>query len=70
MDAKQLGNMPLNGSLGNYGITLRQHYAGLAMQGAIKGATWADMRDGADDLAECAVICADALLAELAKDTP
>lgn len=51
-------------SYGETGITLRQHFAGLAMQG-LAGS-------GYDSLlaAEIAVCHADALLAELAKDQP
>lgn len=43
------------------GITLRQHYAGLAMQGMLT-------RDGGQHAAKSAVAVADALLAELAKE--
>lgn len=52
------------------GMTLRQWYAGLAMQGmATIALEDGDMLLGWADMARAAVIAADALIAELAKDT-
>lgn len=49
-----------------YGITLREHFAGMAMQGLLSGAL--EESDYSPKLtAEVAVLHADALLAELAK---
>lgn len=63
------------------GLTLRQHFAGLAMQGLLANERWfmnvvnenlgIDKAGRAEALvAEAAVAGADALLAELAKDQP
>ena len=80
MDAKELGKRyvhPMSaeddrdacgGSYGDTGITLRQHFAGLAMQGALGGAPGSHLMPA--QLAADSVAYADALLAELSKDTP
>jgi hypothetical protein len=76
MDAKKLGNLPvgqrpwnnLDGgeAVPHYGITLRQHFAGVAMQGALANPDHA--ADDYEEMAKCSVQQADALLDELAKD--
>lgn len=49
------------------GLTKREHFAGLAMQGVLAGANaWPDDRDW-PEVARRAVVGADALIAELAK---
>lgn len=60
--------------LEGYGITLRQHFAGLAMQGCL-AYSYCNPQSGnyhensdAQGVAKAAVAYADALLAELAKD--
>lgn len=76
MDAKQLGSMPYSPVADFYGpgeplpgITLRQHYAGLAMAAMCANPAMCDERKGMPaQLAEWAVLHADALLAELAKE--
>lgn len=50
-----------------YGITLRQHFAGLAMQG-LRANSHDDCPHNSAAVAELAVADADALLAELAKE--
>ena len=52
------------------GITLRQHFAGLAMQGFLANFAHGHEALNVDGLAVVAVRQADALLAELAKDQP
>ena len=53
------------------GITLRQHFAGLAMQGILANRVYdPPRRDRLHGMALDAVAAADALLAELAKDAP
>lgn len=47
----------------NEGITLRQYYAGLAMQGLLASSKWGSP----DELGETSVNIADALIAELEK---
>lgn len=80
MDAKQLGKQavhsmaPIYGDnghgmkvmeeQGNEGMTLRQHYAGLALQGLL---AYPGSSGNPGDQARAAVACADALLAELVK---
>lgn len=70
MDAKELGDKPMNAALVHgqvAGITLRQHYAGVAMQGIT---AHPEFGSGTfTGIAETAVKQADALLAELAKET-
>lgn len=76
-DAKRLGDTPVNawGEHGSVlgGITLRQHFAGLAMQGMLANTDKDDERlhesgDFMPIMAVNAVEAADALLAELSKD--
>ncbi len=50
------------------GMTLREYYAGLAMQGLL--AVPAHQQNSASMYARDAVRCADALIAELAKEKP
>jgi hypothetical protein len=52
------------------GMTLREHYAGLAMQGIIAGPATDPLTigDRESSVVEVAVAVADALLAELAKE--
>ena len=76
MDVKELGDTQaypiteLQGSAGDYamatvgGITLRQHFAGLAMQGMLAS----DVHATVKDFTAQAVVIADALLAELALE--
>lgn len=45
------------------GMTLRQYYAGLAMQGFLSSGKWV----GVDELAQSSINIADALIAELEK---
>lgn len=65
-----IGNLPAfpsHGSMGEVaqeGMTLRQHYAGLAMQGLLADP---ETTAGADLVAKVSVQYADALLAELEK---
>jgi hypothetical protein len=49
-----------------YGLTIREYFAAMAMQGLLAGA---DVRERWDPhpLANQSVLCADALIAELAK---
>lgn len=94
VNAKELGAMPASAQLhtidGNWqkeplakysGLTLRQHFSGLVMQGLLANERWfmnvvnenlgIDKARRAEALvAEAAVAGADALLAELAKDKP
>lgn len=50
------------------GLTIREHFAGLAMQGMLAGEnSWPESSTSARDLAVNAVKVADALIAELAK---
>jgi len=76
---KTLGAMPVGafqplgqGGLPNAevqpGITLRQHFAGLAMQGLLASCTKGLVSTFAEETAELAVTAADALLTELAKE--
>ncbi len=46
------------------GMTLREHYAGLAMQGLLAGGS---SGQSTATLAACSVACADALIAELER---
>lgn len=75
IDSKTLGNepafpvIPPTGDAQGYpypssGITLRQHFAGLAMQGMLAS----EVRATVEEFTAQAVVIADALLAELAKD--
>ena len=76
MDGKTLGNRYVHpvsaeddrdaaaGSYGETGITLRQHYAGLAMQGGIANGTVV----APEAIARDAVMYADALLAALTEE--
>lgn len=48
------------------GLTKREYFAGLAMQG-FAAMRSEDLPDTVDDMANCAVEWADALIAELAK---
>ena len=51
------------------GLTKREHFAGLAMQGVLSNADTMDwIESNETTVAEQAVICADALLAELDKN--
>ena len=50
---------------GSSGLTVRQYFAGLAMQACIASENFAEAR--LDELAEDAVALADALIAELEK---
>lgn len=50
-----------------HGLTLREHFAGLAMQGLL---AQTPNKVSAAEIARQAAICADALLAALAKATP
>lgn len=75
MDAKTLGQQPVNAGEFDYigsnraaanGITKRELFAAMAMQGAISRG-----HSGQPEYwAEVAVRCADCLLAELVKETP
>ena len=75
MDAKTLGQQPVNAGEFDYigsnraaanGITKRELFAAMAMQGAISRG-----HSGQPEYwAEVAVRCADFLLAELVKETP
>lgn len=74
MDAKELGAQPAfprsHDSDGHNGMTLRQHFAGLAMQAILSGVVSSGgdtSREDADIFAEASVIAADALLSALAK---
>ena len=75
MNAKALGDQPVN-AWGEHGavlggITLRQHFAGLAMQGLASVPLQGESPDSAvRSDARRAVAYADALLAELAKAQP
>lgn len=80
MDAKERLEVLMKASVApgpymhGYGITLRQHYAGLAMQGLLANTDAEDVEAHklglfAGPLSENAVLFADALLAELAKET-
>lgn len=56
-----------------YGITLRQHFAGLAMQGMLSNSLPCDgitLEEVTNEVAGSAVAYADALLAELSKEHP
>jgi len=70
MTAKQLGNQA---AFTNDGMTLRQHYVGLAMNGLIKIPHWTEIIEQFGevsffhDVASKSVYLADALLTELAK---
>lgn len=85
MNGKELGSMPLSGERNTHvsydsgahwiklgGITLRQHFAGLAMQGLIGSpSAYATGSDAEIAYISRESVClADALLAELAKDQP
>lgn len=50
------------------GLTKRELFAAMAMKEFSRNATWDDIKDGADELAECAILCADALIAALSKE--
>lgn len=52
-----------------HGLTIRQHYAGMAMQGLLANykANGDEVNDGWPFVAQKAVMCADALIAELNK---
>jgi len=50
------------------GMNLRQHYAGLAMQGLCAERHCSDTQGNPESIANLAVACADALIAELNKD--
>lgn len=52
-------------TVAHHGLTIREHFAAMAMQGFISGG-W-DSKGNEGDTAEMAVLFADALLAELAK---
>ena len=72
MDAKENGNRPIHIEMGNAGLTKREYFAGLAMQG-ILGSTRSfeeihiNGLSAADSVAQRSRAYADALLAELAK---
>ena len=70
MDGKELGDCPVNawGEHGQIlgGITLRQHYAGLAMAGALGGTPGSHLQP--KQLALDSVAYADALLAALTEE--
>ena len=75
MDAKHLGQQPVGAvpyddADQHQGITLRQHYAGLAMQGYIAADHTGMTMTPPEVIARLAVAAADALLAELAKGRP
>ena len=73
MTAKQLGETPIYptrdsvGCPATNGMTLRQLYVGMAMQGMLADAQNFDQ--SADTVAKWSVECADALLEALAKET-
>ncbi len=79
MDGKTLGSMPIYGDEKMLGITLRQHFAGLAMQGLLANpggpvqyspiSGWKGPLSGThDDAMEEACAWADSLLRVLAKE--
>lgn len=57
---------PVWGGAVNEGLTLREHYAGLAMQGILAGDTEGSFAP--KDIAKGAVLYADALINELESD--
>jgi len=77
--AKQLGNQPINHCLDNNsyageikvfsdGLTKREYFAGLAMQGiCVNAGRNTQSFDRLEKLAELSAKCADALLEELSK---
>jgi len=70
MDAKTLGNQGAyasNVGPGQFGLTKRELFAAMAMQGFVTGV---DGPEYPRTCAQTAVQFADALLAELAKDQP
>lgn len=91
MDGKTLGTLSVHpmtaddeknacvDGWGSTGITLRQHFAGLAMQGFCANPSvfapngmrgWGLVNTTEENLTNYALVMADALLAELSKDTP
>jgi hypothetical protein len=66
-------NDPVHPTMMDAGLTIREHFAAMAMQGFIATGKYADVHSydmvsaGAMSIAKRAVICADALIAELAK---
>lgn len=67
---------PSHGSMGEVvqtGLTIREHFAAMAMQALIATGKYADVHSydcvsiGATAVAKRAAICADALIAELSK---
>lgn len=52
---------------GAYGLTKREYFAALAMQGLLAGSNWPGVVIGPCQIADHAVEFADALLAELDK---
>ena len=52
---------------GQSGMSLRDYFAAKAMAGALRGATWEDMRDGAKQLSETAYAIADAMIESRGK---
>ena len=60
--------MPQNMHIGMQGLTIRQHYVGLAMQGMLSACRGYDNK-GLDNLANCAVQQADAIIEALNKTT-
>lgn len=79
MDGKELGEMPVHGENTYDGITMRQHFAAMLLQGLLAnpgGPVQASPISGTyycntdeDVVAHWAVSQADALLRELAKET-
>jgi len=57
---------PANG--GEPGVSKREYFAGLAMQGVLANPALADNIEDASDVAEAAVLAADALLTALSKE--
>ncbi len=73
MNDKEMGALPVGAmstidGFAQYGITLRQHYAGLAMQGF--SANPECTQDDVSLVAKAAVMQADALLAALSEPHP
>jgi hypothetical protein len=50
------------GDIQYMGLTVRDFFAAKALPGLLRGSTWADVRDGADECAQAAYALADAML--------
>ena len=75
MEAKELGKQPINAigpkvtfGFGYEGLTKREYFAAMAMQGLLSGEYRCATEEQATIVARHAVQHADALLAELAKE--